>query len=126
MWKLHKWIKIGGLKNIWPDLSEALESDIEYMQAGNLRLGKTEEHIRILQALTDRSAGAGLDVQMINAKQAKEICPALSAEAIGASWCPTDGHANPLLTTLAFYRKARTLGARFITGERVIHLNKIK
>jgi len=115
-----------GIQHIWPHLSELLDADIEYMQAGNLRLGKTEEHLRILQALTDRSTSAGLDVQMIEAKQAKKICPELSDEVIGASWCPTDGHANPLLTTLAFYRKARALGARFITGEEVMGLNKIK
>jgi len=38
----------------------------------------------------------------------------------------TDGHANPLTTTLGFYKTARKLGVRFITGEKVIELKKIK
>ena len=115
-----------GVKYLWPNLSKELDLDVEYVQEGNLRLGKTEQHLKILQGLTDRSVAAGLDVRMIDAKEAKGICPYLSDEVIGASWCPTDGHANPLLATLAFYRKARQLGARFITGENVLQIKKIK
>lgn len=115
-----------GVQHIWPTLSEELDMDIEYVQEGNLRLGKTEQHLTILQGLTKRSVELGLDVRMIDAKEAKEICPYLSDEVIGASWCPTDGHANPLLATLAFYRKARELGAQFITGETVLAIKKIK
>lgn len=63
---------------------------------------------------------------MINGNEIKEINPFLSDEVIGASWCPTDGHANPMITTLAFYKKAREQGVRFITGEKVIKLRKVK
>jgi len=115
-----------GVKNLWPMLSEELEMDVEYYQEGNLRLGKTDSHIKILQRLTDKATASGLGVRMIKGLEAREICPYLSDEVIGASWCPTDGHANPLLVTLAYYRKARRLGVRFITGEEVVGIRKIK
>lgn len=115
-----------GIENIWPTLADELDVDIEYHKAGNLRLAKTERHIGILQKLVESCTSAGLDVRMISGEEAREICPYMSEEVIGASWCPTDGHANPMLTTLAFYRKARMLGAHFITGERVIRLEKIR
>jgi len=115
-----------GVKNLWPTLSEELEMDVEYYQEGNLRLGKTDEHINILQGLTDKAVSSGLDVQMIDGFRAKEICPYLSDKVIGASWCPTDGHANPMLATLAYYRKARQLGVRFITGEDAVEIRKIR
>lgn len=114
------------VKNLWPTLSEELGMDIEYYQDGNLRLGKTEEHLKVLNNLTKNANECGLDVRMISGHEAREICPYLSEEVIGASWCPTDGHANPLLTTLAYYRKARQMGVRFITGEEVIEVKKIK
>lgn len=38
----------------------------------------------------------------------------------------TDGHANPLLTTLGYYRAARRLGVQFFTGEEVVELQKVK
>lgn len=113
-----------GVKNIWPTLSEELEIDVEYYQHGNLRLGKTEEHMGILKNLTKSAKDCGLDVRMISAEEGRNICPYLSEEVIGASWCPTDGHANPLLTTLGYYRRARQIGVRFITGEEVMEIKR--
>lgn len=115
-----------GIKNLWPTLSEELGVDVEYTQKGNLRLGKTENHLKILQGLTNKAVACGLDVRMINGDEVREINPYLSKEVIGASWCPTDGHANPLTATLGYYKKARELGVRFITGEKVIEIKKIK
>lgn len=115
-----------GIKNLWPTLSEELEVDCEYHQDGNLRLGKTEKHLEILQGLTDRAVKVGLDVHMIDGDEVRRINPYLSNEVIGASWCPTDGHANPLTTTLGYYKTARKLGAHFISGEKVVELRKTK
>ncbi|MDR2300426.1 MAG: FAD-binding oxidoreductase [Deltaproteobacteria bacterium] len=115
-----------GVKNLWPNLSQELGLEVEYCQGGNLRLGKTEAHLKILQGLTANCVAGGLDMRMIDYREAKEICPYLSEEVIGASWCPTDGHANPLLTTLAFYRAARKLGARYVSGAEVDKLVKNK
>ena len=114
------------IENMWPTLSEELDMDVEYYKKGNLRLGKTEAHLKTLQALVDKSTAAGLDVRMISGDEAREICPYMSHEVIGASWCPTDGHATPRRTTLAFYRAARRLGVHFITGIEVTGLKKIR
>lgn len=119
-------IAMFGVKNLWPTLSEELGVDVEYYKKGNLRLGKTPEHLKTLGSLTQGGVNAGLDVKMITGDEARAICPYMSEEVIGASWCPTDGHANPMMTTLAFYKRARELGARFITGEAVLAIEKIK
>ena len=115
-----------GIENLWPTLSEELGVNVEYHKEGNLRLGKTERHLQILQGLTDRATACGLDVRMINGDEVRQINPYLTDEVIGASWCPTDGHANPLTTTLGFYKRARELGAVFLTGETVLEIRKIK
>lgn len=115
-----------GVEHMWPTLSEELGIDVEYHKEGNLRLGKTEKHLQILQGLTDRATACGLDVRMIDGKEVREINPYLSDEVIGASWCATDGHANPLLTTLGYYKNARAMGVRFMTGEEVVEIRKMK
>lgn len=115
-----------GIKNLWPTLSDELGVDCEYHQDGNLRLGKTQKHLEILSGLAEKAKKCGLDVRMIDGDQVRKINPYLSDEVIGASWCPTDGHANPLTTTLGYYKKARELGVRFITGEIVVELRKVK
>ena len=115
-----------GIKNMWPTLSEELGVDTEYTQKGNLRMGKTEEHLKKLRTLADSAKSVGLDVRMIDEKEVKEICPYLSDEVIGASWCPTDGHANPLTTTLGYYKRALEMGVRFYTDAPVKALQKVK
>ena len=115
-----------GIKNLWPHLSEELEVDCEYHQDGNLRLGKTEAHKATLTKLADNARGVGLDVRMIDGDEVRQINPYLSHEVTCASWCPTDGHANPLTTTLGFYKMARQLGVRFITGEPVVFLGMVR
>lgn len=115
-----------GIKNLWPGLSEELEVDCEYHQEGNLRLGKNEEHRKILTRLADNARAVGLDVRMIDGDEVRSINPYLSEEVTVASWCPTDGHANPLTTTLGYYKMARRLGVTFITGEEVKELRIIK
>lgn len=115
-----------GIQNLWPGLSEELEVDCEYHQDGNLRLGKTEKHREILEGLTERAVKVGLDVRMIDGDEVRKINPYLSDEVTCASWCPTDGHANPLTTTLGYYKMARKLGVRFITGEKVTELKKVR
>lgn len=115
-----------GIQKLWPTLSEELEVDCEYHQDGNLRLGKTPQHIKILTGLADRARACGLDVRMIDGDEVRAINPYLSDEVTGASWCPTDGHANPLTTTLGYYKQARKLGVCFLTEQKVIKLKKIK
>lgn len=115
-----------GIKNLWPTLSEELEVDCEYHQDGNLRLGKTEKHKEILTGLANAARGVGLDVRMIDGDEVRRINPYLSDEVTCASWCPTDGHANPLTTTLGYYKMARRLGVRFISGEMVRELRTVK
>lgn len=113
-----------GIENLWPGLSDTLGYDVEYVKKGNLRLGKTPEHLKILEGLAATGQRCGLDMRMIDGKEVREINPYMSNEVIGASWCPTDGHANPLKATLAFYMKARELGVQFLTSATVTNLKK--
>ena len=108
------------VNNLWPTLSEELGVNVEYHKKGNLRLGKTEHHLEILQGLTDRATACGLDVRMIDGAEVRAINPYLSDEVIGASWCATDGHANPLMTTLGYYRAARRLDDDFLAGCKLV------
>ena len=118
-------LAIYGVENVWPTLSDELGVDVEYHKEGNLRLGKTETHKQILTGLTEKAVACGLNVRMIDAEEVRKINPYLSEEVTCASRCPTDGHANPLTTTLGFYKNARALGVVFHMGEKVVKLEKV-
>ena len=119
-------IAMAAVQKFWPTLSEELGHDVEYTQKGNLRLGKTEAHMKKLQALADSCAAGGLKLDMISGDEVRKISPYMSEDVMGASFCPTDGHANPLVATLAYYLKDIELGVHFYTGAMVEALEKVK
>ena len=110
------------VEELWTDLSRRLGVDTEYCRQGNLRLGKTAKDLAILEDIVKMGKSQGLDINMLTGNQAREMNPHLSGDVLGASWCPTDGHANPLKVTLGYYMKAKSLGARFITDEEVVSI----
>ena len=114
-----------GVRNLWPHLSEELGTDVEYYQEGNLRLGKNKEHLAILSGLAETAVSLGLDVRMVDGDEVRQICPHLSDEVIGASWCQSDGHANPLLTTMGYYNKACQLGVQFLFEQSVLSIKTV-
>ncbi|WP_455677830.1 NAD(P)/FAD-dependent oxidoreductase [Sharpea azabuensis] len=114
------------VEKFWPTLSKELGVDTEYTQEGNLRLGKTEAHMKKLNQLADNCKAMGLDVRMVDKQEAHRINPYLSDDVIGASFCPTDGHANPLTTTLGYYMRALEMGVHFYTHAMVASLKKVK
>ncbi len=104
----------------WEGLAEELGVDVEYRQGGNLRLARTEEEVPIIQSLVDDQRGAGLDLTFLPDNAAvREVAPALAESIVAASWCPTDGHANPTKTVRAFATTAERHGAAIRTRTNV-------
>ena len=110
------------VRNMWPGLSDELGTDVEYVQKGNLRLGKTPAHMKRLDDIVQQGKSVGLGLEVLSQEEVKEVCPYVSDEVIGAILCPTDGHANPMLATLAYYKKAKELGVTFVVGEEVLEV----
>lgn len=114
-----------GMKNIWPTLGEELETDIEFSLDGNLKVGVTDSDRAALERIVTASRALGVpDIRMISGDEARELVPLLSKEITCAKYCPSDGHNNPMRTTLGYYRKARALGANFVTNTKVTELRK--
>jgi sarcosine oxidase subunit beta len=105
---------------LFEQLHEELGADVEYHQGGNLRLCMTPEQEEAMRGAVERQrAEFGLPVEYLDGEGVRAVNPHVSEIVIGASHCPTDGHANPMLTTYAFLRKARELGAELRTREAV-------
>lgn len=111
-----------GVQHIWPTLSEELGVDTEYMQAGNIKFAKTKEHWDYYEGVIEKNRAGGLDIEMLDQQQTRELCPFAAEDVIGACYCRSDGHANPLTTTLGFYKRGRELGVRHITGDMAVEV----
>ena len=105
---------------IWKNLGTELDADIEYRQMGNLRLARDDAEIIIIRRLVDEQKALGLDLDYLGDNVAvRAVAPAISDAVAAASFCPTDGHANPAATVEAYARAATRLGAEIRLGEQV-------
>jgi len=96
---------------IWTRLAEKIGIDGEYIQSGHLKLARSAADLASLEAYFERSAGFGMDLQLLSAKVLRQRFPWLGERAVGGSLCPQDGHANPRLVSPAFAKAAAALGA---------------
>ena len=93
---------------LWAGLRDALDADVEYRRNGNLRLARTPAEVDVIRALVASQREQGLDIDFLPDNAAvRAIAPALSPDILAASFCPSDGHANPIKATQAFAESAR-------------------
>lgn len=114
------------VENIWPTLGEELDENIEYHQAGNVRFAFAEKDLPALENIKKTNEAYGVGINIISAKEAKELCPYVGDSVTGAAVCDIDGSANPLKTTLVMYRAARRLGVKYYSGEEAVALQVVK
>ena len=101
----------------WAGLSDELGADVEYRREGNLRLARTPEQVPEIERVVETGRAQGLDLTFLpDNRSMREIAPALAETVRAASFCPTDGHANPTKTVRAFAEAAIRHGATIRTG----------
>jgi len=104
----------------WGTLAAELDADVEYRRDGNLRLARTEAEVPAIVRLVAEQQALGLDLAFLpDTAAVRAVAPALAETVRAASYCPTDGHANPVATVRAFAAAAERHGAKVLTGTRV-------
>ncbi|HDO19193.1 MAG TPA: FAD-binding oxidoreductase [Thermoplasmatales archaeon] len=107
---------------IFSRLSKELGEEIGFRQGGYLiavhdekELNEAEERVKLQKSL-------GVDVKILDRDEINDVVPILDVDgmnAIAATFCPTDGHADPFKTTFAYARAAVRNGARIFTHTEV-------
>ena len=99
------------------ELAETLGADVEYRRGGNLRLARTPAEVEVIRELVLAQQTLGLELHFLSDNAAiRDVAPEISRNVLAASYCPTDGHANPVKATQAFARSARSRGAAIREG----------
>jgi sarcosine oxidase subunit beta len=99
-------------------LSRELGQDIEFRQGGYLIAVHDEKEMNQAEKNVALQRSLGLKVDILKPEEITNVVPILDVQgmkAIGATFCPTDGHANPFRTTIAYADAARNLGAEINT-----------
>ncbi|MGN6769319.1 MAG: NAD(P)/FAD-dependent oxidoreductase [Rhizobiaceae bacterium] len=109
--------------DLWATLDADLGGPTHYTRKGNLRLARNEQEYGQIKAMVEQQSSDGLGLSFLSDNAAlRAVAPALAADIPGASFCPSDGHADPIATVTAFVAAARRAGAEFRDSERVMHL----
>lgn len=104
---------------IMEQLPTELQRDIEYEKNGGMILIESKEDISEMKDFVQQQRKSGLDVILLDNRQAHEMEPNLSPNIAGATYSPTDAHVNPLLLCLGFAEAAKNRGARILTDTEV-------
>ncbi len=108
----------------WEHLGDELDSDVGYRREGNLRLARTPEEVPIIATLVREQRAQGLEVTFLDGNGAvRAVAPALADTILAASYCPSDGHADPVATVRAFAAAAQRHGAAIRTDAKVTALS---
>lgn len=99
----------------WETLAEELDADMEYRQEGNLRLALAPDEVPLIHDMVIQQQALGLELDFLpDSQSVRAVAPALSDAVLAASFCPTDGHANPIATVQAYAGAAERAGARLL------------
>ncbi len=103
-------------------LADTLKQELdgfEFRPSGGMIYFFDERQRPLFENLVAERRTAGLPMELLDAKQARERCPALSDRVAGATWNPLDAHQNTQKLVDALVAGAERHGARVLSNTRV-------
>ena len=95
-------------------LRARLPFGFEYVRCGGLVvIGGEAEHAAMVRYVAAQRE-SGLDVRLVDGREARLLEPALAGDVPAAAYSPLDGQVNPIRLTLALAAGARRAGARIM------------
>ena len=111
-WSTEENIKLAKASvELFEGMHEELGVDIGLIQGGYLIPAFTEDEISTYKKNTALQNSIGVPTRWLSNDEIKELVPMLNTEKMmGATFCPTDGHANPFAVTEGYANKAKEMG----------------
>ncbi len=97
--------------SMWMDLERELRADLGVHVTGGLMVAETPEQLDILVQKQRVEHQGGLETAVLTGSELRTFAPYLAEDLIGATYCPSEGYANPLVTAPAFAARAIEAGA---------------
>lgn len=89
-------------RNMFHHLEEDLGMSFEFNPSGGMIIIESEKYKPFMQDFVANQRKAGMEVEMLDRKQALEQQPYLSPEIEGSTFCSEDAEVNPMRLTQAF------------------------
>jgi glycine/D-amino acid oxidase-like deaminating enzyme len=102
-------------KEGFEQLQEELDLQVEYRNPGGMIIIENEDELEAMESFVEEQRNTGLEVSLLDAREAREMEPSLSDAISGATFSPLDAKINPILLTLAFISSAQSRGGKAFT-----------
>jgi len=93
-------------------LQEELGMDIEFRSHGGMVVVEKQEELEAMRLFVEDQKETGLEVMLLDRKQARALEPSLSEGILACTYSPLDGQVNPISLALAFLQGAKARGAK--------------
>jgi sarcosine oxidase subunit beta len=103
----------------WAELQAELKEDLGFRQYGGLRVAENNQQLQLLLRSVSAQKKKGLEVELLSSAELKSLAPYLGPSVVAASFCEKDARGNPLLSSSALAKAARTKGAKIHVNENV-------
>ncbi len=113
---------LAGSLEMWQDLSEVLDTDLEVGLNGGLLVAETSWQMRDIERKVAIERSAGVESDLLDAADLQRIAPYVSDAMVGAQLCRVEGKVNSMLAAPAFARAAVSRGAIIRTAAEVTGL----
>lgn len=87
---------------IFRHLADELDYDIEYCSKGAMVVIPDQIQYDTMRKFVQEQSNSGLEVLLLNSKEARNRQPALSETIAGATFCSFDGQVNPIMLAYGF------------------------
>src|SRR5690348_3850266 len=98
---------------LYRSLGEETGQETGFKQRGSLALASTQERLEELKRGASMARCFGLEVEVLSPQEARKLWPLMEVDdLVGAVFLPKDGQTNPVDTTQALAKGAKTGGVR--------------
>lgn len=105
---------------VWETFDEKFDTDIGYRRPGYLFLARTEPTVNRFRENVRQQNKLGVESEFLTPEQSEQLCPKLkSDEFLGATYCSTDGFADPHLGLQGYSIAANEAGVDIRTNVEV-------
>ena len=107
-----------GWLNFSDQLSEVTGQDLGYHQSGGFNISldeaELEEYLRVLESLKADAGEEGYEYELVQGRTLAKYLPGIGEGVAGATYCPHDGHVNPLYLLRALQEGFSKLGGCYM------------
>jgi glycine/D-amino acid oxidase-like deaminating enzyme len=96
---------------VWQELGEELDGSLDLHRTGGWMVAETPEQLQILRDKHELEELAGIETEVGAGDDLRTPAPYLAENLLGATYCPVEGHANPLVVAPLYALRAAQHGA---------------